>query len=110
MTSNQLSLTADVLSVGPLRTNPTGQPSVELQLWHASEVTEGGSTRQLSFPLMAKAVGEPASALARLSAQSRIHCKGFVAPRFAARHPDSALAQRPGGLIFHITSFQTENP
>ncbi|MDP4576737.1 MAG: hypothetical protein NWS77_02000, partial [Burkholderiaceae bacterium] len=89
--------------------NPTGQPSLELKLWHESTVSEAGHSRQLSFAMTAKAMGQEALGLSRLAPNERIQCTGFVAPRFAARSQDSALAQRPGGLVFHITDYRTEN-
>ena len=65
---NIVKLTARIAEASPLRYTPAGIPALNLVLEHASEVEEGGVTRQVKLTVRAVVFG----ALAETSAKSEL--------------------------------------
>jgi primosomal replication protein N len=80
--ANRLTLDATLAERGDLRYTPAGIPALECVLKHASVQPEAGGERNVDCELAAVAFGEPAIALARVSAGSTLRCHGFLARRY----------------------------
>jgi primosomal replication protein N len=78
---NQLSLTAQVLEIQPLRHTPSGQAVLEMLLEHESQAVEAGIARQIQLTLRAVAMGDIALLLAGTALGTPLSITGFLAPR-----------------------------
>jgi primosomal replication protein N len=78
VSGNSVRLTATLAAMEPLRHTPAGIPVVEFSLAHASQQLEAGSPRQVEFDMPAKAAGELATRIARLSPGCRVEAQGFL--------------------------------
>jgi len=90
---NQLSLSARVLEIRPLRHTPAGQPVLEMQLRHESEVLEAGTPRSIALEMPAVAVGDVALMLAETRLDTALLVSGFLTPR---------SRNQSGKLVLHI--------
>jgi primosomal replication protein N len=77
---NQVSLSAQVLEVQPLRYTPAGQPALEMILDHESQVTEAGHPRRIQLQIPAVALGDTALLLADITLGTPLTVNGFLAP------------------------------
>ncbi|WP_397476333.1 primosomal replication protein N [Pusillimonas sp.] len=77
---NQLTLTATVLELKPLRYTPAGLPALEMQLEHESEVQQAGMPRRVSMVVQAVALGDIALLLADTPLGASLEIEGFIAP------------------------------
>lgn len=77
---NQLTLTAIVLELEPLRYTPAGVPAIEMQLEHESEVAQAGMQRRISMVVPAMALGDIALLLADTPLGAVLEIEGFLAP------------------------------
>ena len=95
--ANRLTLDATIAERGDLRYTPAGIPALECVLKHASIQPEAGGHRKVDCELAAVAFGEPAIALAKVSAGTALRCKGFLARRY-----------RTGITVaLHVNEFET---
>ena len=76
---NQVSITAVVLEVKPLRYTPAGLPAVEMLLEHESEVIEAGQARRVQLNIPAIALGDIALLLADTPLGASLAIQGFIA-------------------------------
>ena len=89
---NRVVLTAQLLERAALRYTPAGLPALDLSLKHESSVTQDGQTRQVSFEIRARAIGEITQRMAQLELGSTHGFAGFLG------------SQRNGrGVVFHVT-------
>ncbi len=89
---NRLVLTAQLVERGAMRYTPAGIAALDLALKHASEVSQDGRPRQVSFDIKARAIGAVTQAVGALELGSTHGFAGFLG------------AQRNGrGIVFHIT-------
>ena len=89
---NQVSLSAVVLEVKPLRYTPAGQAALELIVQHESQVTEAGHPRRISLAMPVLALGDTALLLADVAPGSQLRLKGFLAP----------ARKSSGKLVLHV--------
>jgi len=94
---NQLSLSAQVLEIQPLRHTPAGQAVLEMKLAHVSDVLEAGVPRSIALEMPAVAVGDVALMLSGTALNTALVLDGFLAPR---RHPKTGRAS--GKLVLHV--------
>ncbi|MCF8211396.1 MAG: primosomal replication protein N [Rhodoferax sp.] len=94
MPANSFVLTATLAAAEAIRYTPAGLPALNLQLDHASELSEAGSVRQVKVSVKAVALGTLAERLAKQEIGSVWRFTGFVAN---ARHGKS--------VVFHILDF-----
>ena len=89
---NRLVLTACLIERCSLRYTPAGLPALDLSLKHESQVSQGGSQRQVSMEIKARAVGDITARLSQLELGSTHGFAGFLG------------SQRNGrGIVFHVT-------
>ena len=77
---NQVSVTASVLEIKPLRYTPAGVPVPELTLHHESEVVEAGAARRIQFSIPAVALGDIALLVSQTPLGVALAVQGFLAP------------------------------
>lgn len=109
---NRLQLRGRIHECASLRRGPTGTPSLDLVLWHESQVQEAGGTRQLAFTTQARALGPVADSLIRMfntQPSAEMLFLGFVAPRRSLTAAPTAQGLRPEPFIFFITHFELES-
>jgi primosomal replication protein N len=96
---NTVRLQAVLTAAETLRHTPAGLPVIEFTVSHASQQTEAGHERQVSFEMAAKAAGELAKRIAALPAGSVIRLEGFL----NRRHRMSRQ------MVLHVTHIGTTN-
>ncbi len=96
MELNRFQVGGRVIHNDGLRHTPSGLPSLQLRLAHASEQSEAGRSRQVECELEAVAFGKPAQGLARVESGTRIGLTGFL-DRKGLRDP------RP---VLHVTEYE----
>ena len=77
---NQVSVTASVLEIKPLRYTPAGVPVTELVLDHVSDVMEAGAMRRVQFSIVAVALGDIGLLMAQTPLGVLLNIEGFLAP------------------------------
>lgn len=77
---NQVTLSAVVLEVKPMRYTPAGLAALEMILEHESEVQEAGHQRRIELTVAAIALGDIALMLADTVLGTPLMIKGFLAP------------------------------
>ena len=95
---NQAALSGNLVEKKAKRFTPAGIPVIEVRLAHISEVVEAGLNRTVQFELKAKAVGEVAERLEKVSLGQNLIMQGFLAP------PRLHSTQ----INFHLTNFELE--
>ncbi len=75
---NAVELQGEVTEVEPLRHTPAGIPLLHFKLQHRSYQNEAGFSRQVECEVGAVAMGEVATALARLRAGQKVTVSGFL--------------------------------
>ncbi|MBX3663454.1 MAG: primosomal replication protein N [Burkholderiales bacterium] len=96
MNGNTVRLIASLAAMEALRHTPAGIPVIEFTLSHASQQMEAGSMRQVEFDMPAKAAGEMAARIARLSPGCKVEAQGFL----NRRHRMSRQ------LVLHVTNIE----
>ncbi len=94
---NQFRISANVLTLEPLRYTPAGVPALNLQLGHHSQISEASQTRQVDLVLKAVALGAVAERLIKLEIGSKAWFLGFLATPHGTKR-----------LLFHIQEFTKE--
>lgn len=90
---NRVVLAATLAERGAVRYTPAGLPALDLVLRHASEVSEDGVPRKVSFDIRAVAIGAITRQVGALALGSPATFAGFLASGRNGR-----------GQVFHITS------
>jgi primosomal replication protein N len=90
---NRLLLTAELAQRSALRYTPAGLPALDLSLAHASEVSEDGQPRKVSFETRAVAIGAVSAPVAALALGQPAVWSGFL-----------SAARNGRGLLFHVTA------
>ncbi|MEO7241829.1 MAG: primosomal replication protein N [Variovorax sp.] len=91
---NHLLLGAQVVERGSMRFTPAGVPAIDLQLQHASCLSEAGQPRQVTAVIKAVAFGAVAERIDRQPLGSQWQFGGFL-----------ATAQSGRQTVFHIQDF-----
>lgn len=86
-------LTAELAQRSALRYTPAGLPALDLSLAHASEVSEDGQPRKVSFETRAVAIGAISAPVAALALGQSAVWSGFL-----------SAARNGRGLLFHVTA------
>jgi primosomal replication protein N len=93
---NRLLLSAALAQRSALRYTPAGLPALDLSLAHASEVSEDGQPRKVSFEIRAVAIGAVTDPIRSLALGQQAVWSGFL-----------GAARNGRGLLFHITAVES---
>jgi primosomal replication protein N len=93
---NQLQIVASVAEREILRFTPAGIPIVSAQLLHASQQTEAGIDRSITFEIAAIAAGEISGRFNQTALGGTYRFTGFLARK----------SRNSKALVFHIIDFE----
>ncbi len=97
MSGNSVRLQGVLNARDNLRHTPAGLPVIDFTVAHASQQSEAGQQRQVSFEMAAKAAGELAKRIAALPAGSTLGLEGFLNRRHRMSNQ----------IILHVTHIET---
>ena len=78
MSGNTVRLQAVLTAKQTLRHTPAGLPMIDITVSHASQQTEAGQQRQVSFEMEAKAAGDLALRISALPPGTTLLMEGFL--------------------------------
>ena len=93
---NRVEFLARIVEKSSLRYTPAGQPVLDMQLSHESQIEEAAIQRKVSFLMKSKAIGFLAEKLVLFPLDSTFLFNGFL-----------ASGSNPKNIVFHIQSYQS---